>query len=248
VIWLMDGFTLLTSGFTQLPPAVSLFYAQVDHLNTPRLVANSTGTTVWRWDQREPFGVNVPDENPSGLGAFEFPLRFPGQYVDKETNLHYNYLRDFDPGIGRYVQSDPIGLQGGLNTYAYVSASPVKFIDPAGLLRCRWVGLVLHCEWGPPSAGGASDWPRDTSKGSSSSSESNSGAKEKECPPDEDCNAEYTNCLVSGWGGKVGFDSACYACYEKCRGSSPRKWPDRVWTGTWNLYVSCEYWLTRIPK
>lgn len=52
----------------------------VDHLNTPRLIANQTGQTVWRWDQAEPFGVNVPDENPLGLGAFEFPLRFPGQY------------------------------------------------------------------------------------------------------------------------------------------------------------------------
>lgn len=83
-----------------------------DHLNTPRLVADATGTTVWRWDQAEPFGVNVPDENPSTLGAFEFPLRFPGQYADKETNLSYNYFRDYDPETGRYVQSDPIGLEG----------------------------------------------------------------------------------------------------------------------------------------
>jgi RHS repeat-associated protein len=70
---------------------------------------------VWRWDQAEPFGVNVPDENPSSLGSFEFPLRFPGQYADKETNLAYNYFRDFDPGLGRYGQSDPIGLRAGLN-------------------------------------------------------------------------------------------------------------------------------------
>src|SRR5438552_4830924 len=54
-----------------------LYYIHVDHLNTPRLVANASGTTVWRWDQREPFGVSVPDENPSGLGPFEFPMRFP---------------------------------------------------------------------------------------------------------------------------------------------------------------------------
>jgi RHS repeat-associated protein len=59
---------------------------------------------VWRWDQQEPFGVNVPDENPGELGAFEFPLRFPGQYFDKETNLHYNYFRDYDPGLGSYKQ------------------------------------------------------------------------------------------------------------------------------------------------
>ncbi len=90
------------------------------------------GTTVWKWDQQEPFGVNVPDENPSGLGAFDLPLRLPGQYFDKETNLHYNYFRDYDPSIGRYGQSDPIGLHGGLNTYLYVGGNPISFIDPAG--------------------------------------------------------------------------------------------------------------------
>src|SRR5881409_1349303 len=89
-----------------------------DHLNTPRLIANSTGTTVWRWDHGEPFGNDVPNDNPSGAGAFDFPLRFPGQYFDRETNLAYNYFRDYDPAIGRYAQSDPIGLRGGANTYA----------------------------------------------------------------------------------------------------------------------------------
>jgi RHS repeat-associated protein len=114
--------------------AVALYFVEVDHLNSPRLVANASGTPVWRWDQQEPFGVNVPDENPSALGAFEFPLRLPGQYADKETNVFYNYFRDYDPGIGRYVQSDPIGLDGGLNTYAYVGSKPLSSIDPTGLL------------------------------------------------------------------------------------------------------------------
>ena len=87
---------------------------------------------MWRWDQQEPFGNNVPDENPSGLGVFELPLRLPGQYFDKETNLHYNYFRDYDSGIGRYVQSDPIGIYGGLNTYAYVNGKPLTYADPDG--------------------------------------------------------------------------------------------------------------------
>ena len=87
---------------------------------------------MWRWDQQEPFGVNVPDENPSGLGTFDLPLRLPGQYFDKETNLHYNYYRDYDPGIGRYEESDPIGLKGGLTTYAYANGNPLSLIDPTG--------------------------------------------------------------------------------------------------------------------
>lgn len=88
---------------------------------------------MWRWDQQEPFGASVPDENPSGLGVFEFPLRFPGQYADKETNLHYNYFRDYDSAIGRYEQSDPIGLRGGLNTFSYAFANPTRYIDFFGL-------------------------------------------------------------------------------------------------------------------
>jgi RHS repeat-associated protein len=132
--------------------AAALYFVEVDHLNTPRLVANDAQQAVWRWDQQEPFGVNVPDENPLSLGAFEFPLRFPGQYADKETNLHYNYFRDYDPSIGRYEQSDLIGLRGGLNTYAYVMAQPLRYFDPAGLsaeMCTRPVAIPLvpgqHC-------------------------------------------------------------------------------------------------------
>jgi RHS repeat-associated protein len=107
--------------------------SQADHLNTPRLVADATGATLWKWNQAEPFGVNVPDENPSGLGTFDLPLRFPGQYFDRETNLYYNYFRDYDPSIGRFSESDPIGLRGGLNTYAYAGSDPVRRSDPSGL-------------------------------------------------------------------------------------------------------------------
>ncbi len=87
----------------------TVVHSYTDHLNTPRLVADATGTTVWRWDQQEPFGNNPAAENPSGLGAFDLPLRLPGQYLDKETNLHYNHYRDYDPLTGGYIQSDPIG-------------------------------------------------------------------------------------------------------------------------------------------
>jgi RHS repeat-associated protein len=112
-----------------------LYYIHVDHLNTPRLIADDQQRTVWRWDQQEPFGVNVPDENPSGLSVFELPLRFPGQYYDRETITHYNMMRDYAPAIGRYQQSDPIGLRAGLNTYVYVLNDPMSYLDPFGLVK-----------------------------------------------------------------------------------------------------------------
>ena len=68
------------------------------------------------------------------MGAFAYNLRFPGQYFDAETGKHYNYFRDYDPRLGRYVQSDPIGLQGGLNTFGYVRGRPLNLFDPLGLV------------------------------------------------------------------------------------------------------------------
>ena len=67
-------------------------------------------------------------------------LRFPGQYYDSETQLHYNYFRYYDPAIGRYVTADPIGLGGGLNTYTYVTNNSLRYVDPLGLASCegRW--------------------------------------------------------------------------------------------------------------
>ncbi len=112
----------------------SIYNIYADHLNTPRLVMNDdvAPVAVWRWDNDEAFGRNAPDENPQGAGPFVFNMRLPGQYFDAETNLHYNYFRDYDPEIGRYVQSDPMGLEGGISTYAYVGGNPVSFVDPEG--------------------------------------------------------------------------------------------------------------------
>lgn len=106
-----------------------------DHLGTPRAITKSSDNSkVWEWKNDSAFGDNLPNENPSGLGNFEFNLGFPGMYRDKETGTFYNFFRDYDPRTGRYVQSDPIGLgSGDLNTYGYVRSAPLGLVDPLGL-------------------------------------------------------------------------------------------------------------------
>jgi RHS repeat-associated protein len=115
---------------------VDIFYIHTDHLNAPRPITQPSNNALrWRWDAH-PFGGGSSNDNPSGLGAFAFTLRFPGQMYVAETGLYYNYFRDYDPATGRYVQSDPIGLRGGINTYAYALNRPVSLIDPLELCSC----------------------------------------------------------------------------------------------------------------
>ena len=122
---------IFKNGKTNESAHDSIYYSYNDHINTPRLITSSMDNQiVWRWDLTDPFGAYPP--NDIVQGRFSYNQRFPGQYYDKETNLHYNYFRDYDPQTGRYVQSDPIGLNGGMNTYAYGEGNPVSYVDPTG--------------------------------------------------------------------------------------------------------------------
>jgi RHS repeat-associated protein len=115
------------------PPLV--YYIHTDHLNTPRVVVDRNNNLRWRW-MAEPFGTTAPENNPRGLGGFTQNLRFPGQYADAESGLFYNWHRDYDNSIGRYTQSDPIGLEGGINTYSYADNRPTSQVDSRGLAAC----------------------------------------------------------------------------------------------------------------
>jgi RHS repeat-associated protein len=123
-------------------------YLHADHLNTPRYATDETGTLVWQWSS-DAFGNGAPNQDPDGDGtAITLNLRFPGQYYDAESGLHYNWNRYYDPEIGRYITSDPIGLDGGLNTFGYVGGNPLSYFDPTGLVYCGWWND--NCSFGDP--------------------------------------------------------------------------------------------------
>jgi len=102
----------------------------------------------WRWDlSTRAFGDQLPNANPDGDSLnYVFNLRFPGQYYDTESGLNYNYFRYYDPATGRYIESDPIGLKGGVSTYGYAGQIPHSNFDPLGLY-CQSSGGQTHCEY-----------------------------------------------------------------------------------------------------
>jgi RHS repeat-associated protein len=131
---------LTVTGGTAASAAV--YYIHTDQLNTPRVIADQNQAVVWKWES-DGFGAVPPNEQLGAAAAFEFNLRFAGQYFDRESNLHYNYFRDYDPQLGRYVQSDPLGIEGGIDTYNYVEASPLNLVDPYGLNPATAVGAGI---------------------------------------------------------------------------------------------------------
>jgi RHS repeat-associated protein len=157
-----------------------IYYIQADHLGTPRGVLNSAGTLIWKWDS-PPFGETLPNEDPDNDGqTFTLNLRFPGQYYDAESGLHYNGFRDYHPKLGRYLQADPIGInrdfsdpvmqvakrmgmplnQGSSNKlnhpYAYADNNPIMRIDIFGLENGE---VTDYRAWARYNNGDASAFP-----------------------------------------------------------------------------------------
>jgi len=113
------------------PQQAGLYYLHTDHLGTPQLLTDASQQVVWQADYA-PFG-----EATVTTAAINNPLRFPGQYFDPETGLHYNYFRDYDPGTGRYIEADPLGVPAISNLYSYVTGNPANRVDPLGLIEWR---------------------------------------------------------------------------------------------------------------
>jgi len=112
---------------------------------------NEQGTKIWSWEENA-FGETLPNEDVDNDGILTtVNLRFPGQYFDQESGLHYNWNRYYDPKMGRYISSDPIGLVDGLNTYAYLNSNPLKFIAGSGGARAPSGGGARRGGGRPPT-------------------------------------------------------------------------------------------------
>lgn len=103
-------------------------YLITDYLGTPQLAVNSRGQQTWK-GVSEAFGKTQLEPT----NKITMNLRFPGQYFDQETSLHYNGFRHYNPMLGRYIQADPVGLRGGINLYGYAYGNPLLYLDPYGL-------------------------------------------------------------------------------------------------------------------
>ncbi len=217
-------------------------FVHVDHLGTPIMLTTLDDQMVWHaryapWGQAEVL-----------VGGFDQPWRFPGQYYDAETGLHYNRQRYYDPTLGRYLSPDPIGHRGGWNTGAYVAGDSVNLADPTG--QFYQGGCVLAGPLAPAcfaavstaqmlgaallalgvnalnNGGGGS-----TSPGSSSVSHdgdmcrATSSTRDKPDP----CMPPMIRCLTWPWappGHTFGPRNDCSACYRECVNSG----------GTWPTY------------
>lgn len=124
------------------------YFYHNDHLGTPQQMTDMSGAVVWS-ARYSSFGQAYVD----GSSGVTNHLRFPGQYYDGETGLHYNFHRFYDPEVGRYLRIDPVGFKGGdINLYRYCFNDPVLFADPTGeILPFIWgiakvvgVGIAAH--------------------------------------------------------------------------------------------------------
>ncbi|CAN7281778.1 hypothetical protein LJR129_001375 [Acidovorax sp. LjRoot129] len=135
------------------------YAVHADHLNTPRRLTQEDGKVAWQWaysafgDEQPTTAANRftsegtnPSTGSTSVPEVQYSLRYPGQYFDSETNLHYNYFRSYDSRTGRYTQADPIGLEGGWNRRSYANGNALAYSDPTGLLPPLVIGILAAGE------------------------------------------------------------------------------------------------------
>ena len=161
------GHTGLNFAPVQVEMGGRVYQVHTDYRDAPVLLTDAGGTVVWK-AAYQAFGRALIDDDPDGDGTrITFNVRLPGQYEDAESGFYYNYFRYYDPALGRYITSDPIGLAGGLNGFGYASSNPLRWTDSLGLTsdcsyyerRCKEVpDSEYYCDVAPFVC---KNWPDD---------------------------------------------------------------------------------------
>src|SRR6266851_4636165 len=142
----LDGTNCFGEGRT----STNIHYVSTDNLGAPHIITDERGRKVWQWSHA-PFG----DTKPTEAAGFTYDLRFPGQIADAESGLNYNMMRNYNSALGRYAESDPIGLPAGVNTYGYVEQDPIARLDISGLCpgdRATCISRYLRDTYGEYAA------------------------------------------------------------------------------------------------
>jgi RHS repeat-associated protein len=127
------------------PTNGKLYFTHTDRLGTPQALTDSTQAVAW-YTTYQPFGATNAIMGPLLVQS----LRLPGQQFDPESGFNHNGFRNYMPNIGRYLESDPIGIRGGLNLYAYVRNNPLTLTDRTGLddpYTPWWTCLDRPCQY-----------------------------------------------------------------------------------------------------
>jgi RHS repeat-associated protein len=211
--WGTDPLFIRTTQTNGTTPVV--FYYQNDHLGTPQKAIDSQGNVGW-----EMKALAFGEATVGNASVIISNLRFAGQYFDEETNTHYNWYRTYGPGEGRYMQSDPIGLEGGINLYAYVLGNPLSWVDPKGLANS---GPYPRSKPGPRFPNGNYNpgfAPQDgvcTLPGAIGKS-ANSNSCILTCCKDHDKCYAMNGCNASSWYGNIqGYSAACQQCNTEAK-------------------------------
>ncbi|MAQ24722.1 MAG: hypothetical protein CMK83_10915 [Pseudomonadales bacterium] len=191
-------------------------------MNTPELVTNAERTVVWK-SNRTPFGEEDPE-----IALVEQPFRFPGQYYDAETGLYYNLNRYYHPGLGRYITSDPIGLDGGINTYGYAYQNPIMYYDPRG--EAVWFLLPWLIGAGEGIAWSSVIWT--TGQWTLLAALSMSIASSSDMSSSEECDESEEECIRE-----------VSECKALCRRAQNDPDMQNVWGGSWaQCLLGCVSW------
>ncbi len=229
----------------------TLYFVRTDHIGRPVFATDGVGTKVWEASYL-PFGGVQASSGPNPA------LRFPGQWFQSETGLHQNWMRDYDPTTGRYIQADPLGLVDGASVYGYVRQNPGRYVDPRGEQSTTTIypgesGSDLLPNTGQsPGLNGVGSGASITARiaaltltlAVTPTAMGNGEALPLNCGADQ-CLEHYKACTLSrlgGFPGSVYGESRCQTCYNACRGTGV--WPSSVPSAR-NGALTCRYWPRR---